>query len=908
MPDWRSEIRTRLEPLALPPGAEAELVEELAQHLEEEFADLAPRVGAGDAERQLLARLAPDTLRDVVRARRAARRDRPERPVERGFSVAALWQRVVWDVRYAIRRSRHRTGFTLVAVLSLALGIGANTAIFSLIDAVLLRHPPVPHRERVAEVFATQPSIAYTPFSYPDYVAFKDAGQGLFSQVSVSEFSVVPRDLGDREQTLFDELVNGDYFPLLGLTPQAGRLLGPEDDIANGAHAVVVLSNEYWHRAFAADPGVVGRQIQLAGRAYTIVGVAPASYEGSLPGIAPALFAPIRMINQLQSSATDQLTDPEFRTLFVKVRLAPGVSMARARAFAASYTADMVRRFPRWWPGTAKTLVVPETQIAVSPLLDAVVVPAAASLMVVVALVLLVACANLASFLLAQARDRQREIAIRIALGASRWSLVRQLVVEALLLASFGGAAGVCLSRIALGALLHADLPLPLPITVDVHLDVRVIVFAVAATAAAAVLVGLLPALQATRPNVVEVIKSENTGGGPPRHLTMRGALVSGQIAVSLVLLITAALFLRSLQEREHIDAGFGHAPAGVAWFGFPSDRSGGPRQQLLLADIEARMRRIAGVNAVGVIDNMLLSVTSRQDAEINVAGWQPAKGETGFDIDYAAIDSGFFAAAGVRLLRGRGITSADDSAAPRVAVVNEAMAQKFWPGEDPIGRTFRRDSTAYRIVGVSQTTKVRSLGEEPLPFFFASFAQNPLAYATIVARTSDGRAADGVATQMIGVLRDIEPDMPVLQSTTMARHLDETMLPTRLGALAFGLFAALALALAMIGVYGVVSYAVARRAREVGIRMALGAAPNEVVRLLMREGLVMVGSGAVLGLLCAFAVTRVLGSLLSGVTAADPLAFVAAPLLLLIVGIAAALIPARRSARTDPVRVLRAD
>ncbi|HEY7895735.1 MAG TPA: FtsX-like permease family protein, partial [Gemmatimonadaceae bacterium] len=541
-------------------------------------------------------------------------------------------------------------------------------------------------------------------------------------------------------------------------------------------------------------------------------------------------------------------------------------------------------------------------------MLDDVVVPAAASLMVVVALVLLVACANLASFLLAQARDRQREIAIRIALGASRWSLVRQLVVEALLLAALGGAAGFGLSRIALGALLHADLPLPLPITVDVRLDARVLAFAVAASAAAALLVGVLPALQATRPNVVDVIKSENTGGGPARRVTMRGALVAGQIAVSLVLLITAALFLHSLEEREHIDPGFGHAPAALVWFGFPSDRNAGTRQQLLLADIETRTRRIAGVRAVGLIDNMLLSVTSLQDAEISVPGVEPPKGQSGFDIDYAAVDSGFFSAAGVRLVRGRGITAADDSAAARVAVVNEAMAQQFWPREDPIGRTFSRDSTTYRIVGVTQTTKVRSLGEVPRPFFFASFAQVSLPYATLVAQTSDGRDADAVTTQMIGVLRDVEPTMPVLQGTTMTRHVDAVMLPTRLGALAFGLFAALALALAMIGVYGVVSYAVARRSREVGIRMALGAAPNEVVRLLMREGLVMVGSGTVLGLVCAFAVTRVLRSLLAGVTAADPLAFVAAPALLLLVGIIAALIPARRSARTDPVRVLRAD
>ncbi|HKV51066.1 MAG TPA: ABC transporter permease [Gemmatimonadaceae bacterium] len=906
MRDWRSEIRARLEQLALSSGDEADLVEELAQHLEEEFADLAPRVGAAQAEHQLLERLAPDTLRDVVRARRAARAERPERPAERGFSLAVLAQRVAWDVRYAVRRSRRRTGFTIVAVVSLALGIGANTAIFSLVDAILLRRPPVPHREQVAQIFLRQPSFPYAPFSYPDYVSLRNASRGLFSQVSIAEYFPVPRDLGDREETLFGELVNGDYFPLLGLTPQVGRLLGPEDDIANGAHAVVVLSSDYWHRAFAADPGVVGHQIRLAGRDYTIVGVAPMGYAGTMPGITPALFAPIRMIGQLESSSSDQLSYRNDHSLFMKVRLAPGVSMARARAFAASYTADMMRQFPRWWPSSSETYVVPETEIAVSPMLDGIVVPAVASLVVVVALVLLVACANLASFLLAQARDRQREIAIRIALGASRWSLVRQLVVEALVLAVLGGAAGLLLSRIALSALLHADLPLPFPMSFDVSLDGRVLAFTLAAAGAAALLVGVLPALQATRPNVVEVIKSENTGGGPARRVTMRGTLVAGEIAVSLVLLITAGLFLRSLQEREHIDPGFGRAPAGVVWLGFPSGNNAGPRQLLLIDDIETRMRRIPGVTAVGVIDNMLLSVTNTQDGEINVSGLVPPKGEPGFDVDYAAVDSGLFSAAGVSLLRGRGIASSDNPASARVAVINEVMAQQFWPGADPLGRTFRRDSSTYLVVGVTKTTRVRSLGEQPRPFFFESFAQNPTTYATVVAQTTAGHDADAITAQMIGTLRDVDPSMPVLQGTTMARHLSAMMLPTRLGAMAFGLFAALALLLAMIGVYGVVSYAVASRAREVGIRMALGAAPNEVVRLLMREGLAMVGVGGAIGLLFAFAVTRVLRNLLSGVNAADPLAFVIAPALLLLVGVAAALIPARRSARTDPVRVLR--
>ena len=813
---------------------------------------------------------------------------------------------LVSDIRLAIRRARKRPGFTLVALLSLTLGIGANTAVFSLVNAILLRRAPIPHPEQIAEIYQRQNDFPYSPFSYPDYVDFRRATATTFSQISISRFALAAYDVGDHVESLTAELVNGDYFPLLGLHAEVGRLLGPEDDRAPGAHPVIVLSHEYWKRAFAGDPSAVGRTMRLAGRQYTIVGVAPRVYTGTLSGIAPALFASVQMVNQLQPDIRDQLVQRGNHSDFLKARLAPGATMAQARAVAERFTADMAKRYPSNWPSGTSLLVIPMTSIAVNPLLDGVVVPAAAALMIVVGLVLLVACANLASFLLAQARDRRKEVAIRLAIGAKRSVLVRQFLVESLLLSSVGGVAGVIVSGLALRGVLRADLPVPIPITLDVSLDWRVLAFSIGASAVAGVLFGLLPALSATRATVVETIKNENADGGPARRVTVRNTLVVGQVAVSLTLLITALLFLRSLQARATVDPGFGAAPAGILWMAIPTDRFDSTKRQLLLKDIEQRMARIPGVVTVGAIDNIMLNPLSQQGKSIRVPGVTPPKGQTSFDVDFAAADSGLLGAIGLEVIRGRGITSIDGPTAPHVAVINEAMAKRFWPGKEAVGQTFSTDSVVYQVVGVTRTTKIRTLGEEPRPFIITSLAQEFSAAMMIVARTNGD--AERTAAQMLATLREIDPGLMAIQVKTMSRHLATMLLPARLGAMAFMLFAGLALALAVLGVYGVVSYAVARRTREVGIRLAVGAQPRALVALLMREGFSLVAVGTVIGVLFGLGSAQVLATLLFGVGAGDPLTFLGAPVLLMFVGALAAFLPARRASRVDPASVLRAE
>ncbi|HEY4133533.1 MAG TPA: ABC transporter permease [Gemmatimonadaceae bacterium] len=813
---------------------------------------------------------------------------------------------LVSDVRLALRRARRRPGFTLVALLSLTLGIGANTAVFSLVDAILLRRAPIPHLEEIAEVSEDQPGYPFSPFSIPDYVDFKRAAAGTFSQISTAQFAIAARDMGDHVESLMGELVNGDYFPLLGLKPEVGRLLGREDDVAPGAHPVVVLSYDYWQRAFNRDRTVVGRAIRLSGRQYTIVGVAPREYNGTISGVVPAVFVPLLMINQLQPDIRDQLTQRGAHSGFMKARLAPGVSMAQARSMAAAFAADMRNRYPSQWVAGTGVSVIPETSIAVNPLLDSVVVPAAAALMSVVGLVLLVACANLASFLLAQARDRRKEVAIRLAIGAKRSMLVRQFLVESLLLAAVGGVLGVVVSVVALRAVLRTDFPLPVPITLDVSLDWRVLSFTVLASAVAGVLFGLLPALQVTRASVVETIKNENAEGGPSGRFTVRNALVVGQVAVSLTLLITAMLFLRSLQARTTVDPGFGRVRAGMLWIAIPTDRYDSTRRLQLLDDVERRMAQIPGVASVGAVDNIYLNPLNQQSKRIHVPGVTPPKGQTAFDVDFASADSGFLGSIGLEVVRGRGITAADGPAAPLVAVINEAMANTFWPGKEAIGQTFSTDSSTFRVVGITRTTKVRTLGEAPRPFFLMSLPQEFSATMMLVARTNGND--ERTTTQMLAALREVDPGIMTIQAKTMAKHLAAMLLPARLGAMAFMLFAGLALALAVLGVYGVVSYAVARRTREVGIRLAVGAQPNALVRLLMGEGFALVAMGAALGLLLGFGSAAVLGSLLYGVRAGDPMTFVGAPVLLMLVGALAAFLPARRASRVDPASVLRAE
>jgi len=669
---------------------------------------------------------------------------------------------------------------------------------------------------------------------------------------------------------------------------------------------VVVLSHGYWERRFASDPEAVGRELRLSGRPYTIVGVAPQEYRGVIRGLEPELYVPLMMYEALLPGS-NSFEERGNHSLFAKARLAPSAGIAQAQGLLDRATADFRDRYPEEWTGSDALVAVPTTDVIMNPMIDRVLLPAAGMIMGVVGLVLLIACANLASFLLARAADRRREIAVRVALGAGRARLVGQLLTETIVLALLGGAAGIALAVGSLRLLLTADLPLPLPITVDASVDGTVLAFALTVSVVAGLLFGLAPSVQATEPDVSSTLRDEAAGSGRGRGARLRDTLVVGQVAVSVVLLVAAGLFLRSLDASRRIDPGFGDRPAGIVELVLPAERYPGSEATAFLDRLEEQLAALPGVRSVGATSNLHLNPTSTTTSEFVIDGMPPPEGQDFHSVDYARIDEGYPDAAGLRLVQGRGFTRSDGPDSEPVVIVNEAFAKRFFPDGDPLGRSIRQYGEGdVTIVGVMETARIRQLGEAPRPFVYGNLRQSRPTFVTVVASTSGD--PERTALAMFGEARSLDPEIMVYSTKTMERHLAVMLLPRRLGAVVVSVFAVLALVLASIGLYGIVSYAVSRRVREVGIRLSLGADAGGVTWMLTRSGIRLVAIGGVIGLLASTLVTRLLGRLLFGVAPLDPVTFLGVPALFAVVATVASWVPAHRATRVDPVRALRSE
>lgn len=807
------------------------------------------------------------------------------------------------DLRYALRRLGRQPGFTAIALVSLAVGIGANTAIFSLVNAVFLRELPLEDPDQLVEIYMRQEGFPTAPLSYPDFEDVRDATSEVFSGVLGAGYTLVQVESQGGLEMVPTELVSASYFSVLGVSPHLGRDFTQEDEASLAP--VVMLDYAYWQRSRGGDPGIVGREVRLGGQPYTVIGIVADSYTGNVRGLRPAFYAPIALDRQFNPTGnSDRLEARGSHWLFSKGRLRPGVSQAQAEGVLAALVESFHEQELVSWQGDDGFSLVPTRDVVMNPILDRYVVSAAGLLMAVVGLVLLIACANLASFLLARATDRKKEVAVRLALGASRRSLIAQLLTETTLLALAGGVLGVVVAVGLLRWFTATDLPLPIPISFDLSLDATVLLFSLGMSLLAGIVFGLVPALQSSNPDVAPTLKDEGTGGGRPRRFTLRKVLVAGQVAVSTLLLLSAGLFLRSLMASQSVDVGFGQRPTGLLSVLLPSTDYPEEEAQVFVRRLLDEMSVLPGVESVGLIDNLHLNPLNSQGAGINVDGVEPPEGRTAHRVDIARIDGDFFEASGVQLLSGREFGEQDHADAAPVAIISEALAARFFAGQDPVGKMLRNDEADLEIVGVASDTKVYTLGEAPVPFLYVPNEQDFSVFVTLMA--TGGLSEEELSMLMLESAQKLDPDLRVFESKTMSRHLGAILLPARAGAAVVGAFATIALLLACIGLYGVVSYAVAQRSREVGIRMSLGASPWSVVAMLMRSGLSLVVIGGLAGLLLAAVAARVLSGLLFGVSATDPLTFIGVPVLLLLVAVLATFVPALRASKVAPVSALR--
>jgi predicted permease len=891
----------------------SDVADAVAGDLHEEYAlRIAPSRGALAADLwywgQVLS-LRAGALRRVSRRLKAMKptweRNRPRRV---GHDQPDFWSRMPMrpdDLKYAVRRLVRSPGFTLVAVLSLALGIGANTAMFSVVNAVLIRHLPVRAPQEMVEVYTSESDgYPYATFSHPDYMDLREDNDAFAGIVGTRTF-IARMDRGDEPEILFGEAVSWDYFSVLGVRMALGRSFVSEEDETPETHPVAILGYRMWADKFGADPAVVGKDVRLGGRAFTIVGVAPEAFTGSIPVMVTGLYVPLMMTGAVMPDASDQFEQRGSRSMFVKARLNPGVSVEQANAELEAFAAGLAERFPDTNEKRVMT-ALRSGDVALHPIVDKALVPVAALLLGVVGLVLLIACANLASFLLARAEDRRKEIAIRLALGAGRGALVRQLLVETVLLATLGGLAGIVLADWTLGLLMSFRPPLPIPVSFDISLDRTVLLFTAGVSVLAGLTFGLAPALQATNPDVAPTLKDEGTGGGRPRRFNLRSGLVVTQVAFSFVLLIGAGLFVRSLQKAQAIDPGFYTGPAALVW-PMPqlSGYGTGDEARLIMDEYGRRLLADPGVTGVAMADRLPLG------AGIQTRGYvipgSPSETPDGtWAVDNATVSPSYFDVMDVPILQGRPFEEADREGDP-VVIVSEAFVHRFYPGEDVVGRSIEtRGGDRLQIVGVARDAKVRTLGEAPRPYVYQAMRTADFFGTQLVVR-GRGTSADVLATAQ-SVLRDLDPDMVVMEAKTMNEHLAIMLFAPRMGALLLAVFGGLALVLSAIGIYGVVSYAVAKRTRELGIRMSLGASARDVVVMAVSGGMRLVLVGGGVGVLLAAAVTWSLKGFLFGIQPTDLVTFALIPVLLTGVALLAAFVPARRASAVNPVTALRRD
>jgi len=806
--------------------------------------------------------------------------------------VAALLQ----DLRYGIRTLAKNPGFTIVAVLTLALGIGANTAIFSVVDAVLLRPLPYPQSERLFVVYQTLPQdpAQNTGVSYPNYLDWTQQNQAFDSIAAARGNSQALS--GQGEPTYIESgSVTSNYFDVLRVKPMLGRTLQSSDD-ALDASPVVVMSETLWRARFGADPAIVGKTITLEQHAVTVAGIVPAYFHPSVPDSAAQLWVPLRQ----DGVFSDMHGRRAGHYLAVLGRLKPGVTAAQAQSEMAALQDRLAEQYPNENKGWGIRVVSLQADMAGN------VRAALLVLLGAVGFVFLIACANVASLQLARAASRRKEIAIRVALGAGRQRLLRQFLTESVLLSFIGGAVGLVLAYEALQGLI-AWLPADLPRVSEIHVDARVLAFGLALSVLSGVIFGLAPAWHSSESRLAEALEGARGAGEERTSHRARNAFVIAETALAIVLLIGAGLLIRSFARLQQVNVGFNPAQLLTAQVGLPRAKYAKPEQWIsFYQQTLERMNALPGAQEAAVAVPLPLS-----DSYINLAfeieGRPPRAKSESPTADFVAISPNYFHVLQVPLLRGREFRGADSESGPKVCVISSSVAQQLFPNDSALGQRILigyPTNSSREIVGIVGDVKDSDLSARQTAQIYVPFVQNPLWAADIAVRARGNPSSLGGALRE--QIRAIDSALPVAEVKPMEEAIGSSIAQPRFRTALLSLFGAAALLLAAIGIYGVLAYTVTQQTREIGIRMALGANPGRVLRLVLARGLRLAGAGTVIGVLAALLLTRLLGSLLFDVSATDPLTFAAVAGLLLAVALLACYVPARRAMRVDPMVALR--
>ena len=816
-------------------------------------------------------------------------------------NLARLMETLLRDICFGFRQLMKQRGFAGLAIISMALGIGANTSIFSLVDTALLRPLAVKEPSQLVELYGTLHNGAeWSLQSYPNYKEYRDRNT-VFSGLFVYRLVVSSLTVNNSSQRVWGYLVSGNYFDVLGVKPMLGRSFLPGEDQTPDSHPVAVISYNCWERRFGGDPAVVGRTVELNSRPFVIIGVAPKGFLGTEVAYDPEMFVPVMMAKTIEPGSR-WIDKRDSNNLFTVGRLKPGVSFAQAKAALETLTAKLAQDYPE---NVGRGIRLGKPGLFIPDIANSV-FAFTGMLAGVGALVILLACVNLANLLLARATERRREIAVRLAVGASRQRLVRQLLTESLLISLSGGASGVFLAAAINSAVRGIRLPSDVTLLFDLRTDWRVLTFALFLSIATGVLFSLIPALQSSKPQLVPALKDESSMARF-RRSRLRNLLVVAQVSLSLVLLISAGLIVRSLQAAQKMRPGFNPENAVAISFdvslqGYDEQRGRAFQKQVL-----ERAQALPQIENAALTDYLPLGL-NYNNSTIYIEGTE-FKGASSLGIAIPIESSpGYFDVMGIPL-RGRDFRDDENKKDSRVAIVNETFVKKFFNGHDPIGRRFNWHGPKdpfFEIVGVVPDGKYNSLGEDSKPALYTPLYQDYSGTVTLVARTpGDPRQ---VLVALRGVVHKLDPSISVYAAKTLKEHMGTSLFPARMAAIVLGSFGVLALILAAVGIYGVMSHVVAGRTREIGLRMALGAQLSDVQKLILKQGMLLAAVGSSCGLLIAFAGARMMKSLLYGVSTSDPITFTCVALLLVGIAFLACWIPARRASRVEPMIALRAE